>query len=1112
MTDPVAAVLPGFRLHQVEVYNWGTFDRKAWPLHLGGENTLLTGDIGSGKSTLVDAITTLLVPAHRVAYNKAAGAEARERNLRSYVLGHYKSERGGDGPGARPVALRDGTTYSVILAVFRDPARAVTISLAQVFWCKAIDGAPERMYLVSDAALSIREDFIGFTDWADLRKRLRKRGDCDLHDTFPPYGAELCRRLGTSPQALELFHQTVSMKAVGNLTDFVRSHMLEAPPTDERVDALLNHFADLTRAHQAVLDARRQVDGLTPLLEQCRLHADRVQAHSDLTACRDALDAWFGEQKEDLYRKRIRLLGDEEKRQQGRVNDLIRRRGERDQELSQLISDIAINGGDRIAQLSRERTLREQESARRTDTARKAKDCCALLKWEAPADDASFLRMRESAVQRQGVNGNERARLHNDIVDAEVKLHGDRETRDERERELASLGQRASNLDSRLIALRRDICQAVGIAEEELPFAGEILQVRLEAVAWQGAIERVLRNLGQSLLVQDIHYAAVAAWVDEHHLRGKLVYYHTRIESGRGRPGPRSLANKVQVKPNSWAYAWLLRKLQHDHDYVCCESMEEFRREEKALTIQGQIKEKGGRHEKDDRRRLDDPTQFVLGWSNQEKVAAMRLAQQALEQRIASAMEAKGDLERQQRGLERQADALRDLLAIASFADLDVAATTSEIARLDAELERIRTTSDVLAGLTKRKQDCEDERALLQKDIDKAAQGLSDTRSKLADAEGGLVQASEARDGVAPESRALIFPRLEALRAEKPSPREFTIESSANVATDWRRWLQEKLDALAKQLTRLRDAIVVDMTDFRNAWPALTQEVDARVEAAAGYQAILDRLQRDDLPRFCETFRKALRENTIHEIANFHAQLQREQKDIEQRIADINRSLHGIDYNPNRYIALVGAGTGQQQVAEFRRDLRACIENTLGGGEDDAYSEAKYQQVAAIIERLRGRPGWTEEDRRWRDLVTDVRNWFEFSASECWRDGDVEHERYSDSGGKSGGQKEKLAYTVLAASLAYQYRMRDDDRQRRFCFVVIDEAFGRGSDESARFGLDLFSRLQLQLLIATPLQKIRVIEPFVANVGFVANRDGKESMIRNLTIAEYRAELASRKA
>ena len=67
--------LSGFRLKRLEVLNWGTFDGRVWTLHLDGRNGLLTGDIGSGKSTLVDAITTLLVPAQRIAYNKAAGAD-----------------------------------------------------------------------------------------------------------------------------------------------------------------------------------------------------------------------------------------------------------------------------------------------------------------------------------------------------------------------------------------------------------------------------------------------------------------------------------------------------------------------------------------------------------------------------------------------------------------------------------------------------------------------------------------------------------------------------------------------------------------------------------------------------------------------------------------------------------------------------------------------------------------------------------------------------------------------------------------------------------------------------------------------------------------------------
>ena len=70
--------------------------------------------------------------------------------------------------------------------------------------------------------------------------------------------------------------------------------------------------------------------------------------------------------------------------------------------------------------------------------------------------------------------------------------------------------------------------------------------------------------------------------------------------------------------------------------------------------------------------------------------------------------------------------------------------------------------------------------------------------------------------------------------------------------------------------------------------------------------------------------------------------------------------------------------------------------------------------------------------------------------------------------------------------------------------MVIDEAFGRGSDESARYGLELFQRMKLQLLIVTPLQKIHVIEPFVAHVGFVANTNGDDSQLRNMTIQEYR--------
>jgi predicted ATP-binding protein involved in virulence len=63
----------GFRLDAVELYNWGTFHQHIAVLPCGRANTLLTGDIGAGKSTVVDALTTLLVPHQRITYNRAAG-------------------------------------------------------------------------------------------------------------------------------------------------------------------------------------------------------------------------------------------------------------------------------------------------------------------------------------------------------------------------------------------------------------------------------------------------------------------------------------------------------------------------------------------------------------------------------------------------------------------------------------------------------------------------------------------------------------------------------------------------------------------------------------------------------------------------------------------------------------------------------------------------------------------------------------------------------------------------------------------------------------------------------------------------------------------------------
>ncbi|MDD4867278.1 MAG: ATP-binding protein, partial [Mycobacterium sp.] len=180
----------GYRLECAEVYNWGTFDSQVWRFAPGAATALLTGDIGSGKSTIVDALTTLLVPAHKAAYNKAAGAEARERTLRSYVEGHYKSERSEATGRSRAKGLRENRrTYSVILGVFANHAYGETVTLAQVFQQRESAGQPYRFFVTATKQLSITTDFADFgSDLRDLRRRLRAAG-AEIFDEFPKYAA-----------------------------------------------------------------------------------------------------------------------------------------------------------------------------------------------------------------------------------------------------------------------------------------------------------------------------------------------------------------------------------------------------------------------------------------------------------------------------------------------------------------------------------------------------------------------------------------------------------------------------------------------------------------------------------------------------------------------------------------------------------------------------------------------------------------------------------------------------------------------------------------------------------------------------------------------------------
>lgn len=1103
--------LSGFRLQRLEVLNWGTFDNRVWSLQLDGKNGLLTGDIGSGKSTLVDAITTLLVPAQRIAYNKAAGADSKERTLRSYVLGYYKSERNEVTGAAKPVSLRDQNSYSVILGVFHNAGYDQTVSLAQVFWMKDAQGQPARFFVGAERALAITADFANFgSDIAQLRKKLRLQG-AELNDSFPPYAAWFRRRFGIeNDQALELFHQTVSMKSVGNLTDFVRSHMLEPFDVATRIQALMGHFDDLNRAHQAVIKAQQQTGLLAPLVVDCNRHGLLVTEVEGLRRCRESLRAYFAGLKLGLLDKRLKLLADDWERINAQTERFELAREAQVRQIDEMKQAINDNGGDRLERLAAD--IRKMEISRDTRKvkAQRHAQWVAVLGEPVAADASSFAAQHKLfASWREDVN-NRDVDLQNALTEHSVNLRQGKLEHEQLSGEIDSLKRRRSNIDDQQIQIRAALCAALHIQVDDMPFAGELVQVRDEERDWEGAAERLLRGFALSLLVPDAHYKAVAEWVECNHLRGRLVYFHVRSRKAAELPDLHrdSLVRKLAIKHDSIYYDWLERELAYRFDVSCCATQEQFRRETRAITRAGQVKDPSGRHEKDDRHRIDDRSQYALGWSNNAKIAALEARRQQLETRLGHIGNQIGIIDQERKNLANRLDALTRLEEFTTFEEMDWASLTTEIAALMDERSRLESASDVLKQLNERLRE-------LQQTLKTTESELYNTRDKRARVE---QRQSDTQD-LRLQTEALLqnavcekelLPTLGAMYTEALGEHQLTVESCDNREQDVRTWLQTWIDAEDLKLKRLAEKIIKAMVSFREAFKLETADMDASLDAAYEYANLLTQLNRDDLPRFVARFKELLNVNTINEIANFNAQLARERETIKERITHINKSLGEIDYNPGRYIVLETQASPDAEIRDFQQELRACTEGVVTGSDDTQYSEAKFLHVKAIIDRFRGREGLSDQDRRWTAKVTDVRNWFLFAASERWHEDDTEHEHYSDSGGKSGGQKEKLAYTILAASLAYQFGLEwGAVRSRSFRFVVIDEAFGRGSDESAHYGLKLFRQLNLQLLIVTPLQKIHIIEPFVASVGFVHNEGGRVSKLRNLSIEEYLAQKAS---
>lgn len=1092
-----------FQLRCIQTYNWGTFD-KLREIQIAQQGHLVLGPSGSGKSTLLDGHTSLLTPPRWLDFNTAARSSEKgsgDRSLATYVRGAWATQTGEEGEKVKRY-LRTGTTWSAISEAYQD-GTGRTLVLGRILWIKGSGSAESdvhRLFFIVEREFNLREleffkdEGVGF----EVRRLKAKLSDVYFTDEFSAYQTRFTRLFDIkSDRALRLLHKTQSAKDLGDLNKFLRDFMLDPPETFTVAETLVNEFQVLNAAHEAVLTARNQIEALRPVRDGLTEYEQTKLVLSLLAEEKVGVEYWREQNRRDLLLAQINELGTKSEGLAARIEELRTKERREEGEFNALLTIRAGAGGNVLADLQAQ--VDRAERVRLPDVSanhQRMVSSCKALGWTLPATPETFAEVQAQA--RVIFDGRET------MADRHEKLLDDRKreksTLDERFaallKEIQAMEGRASNMPARLLEIRERMCRDLGIAEEELPFVGELLQVKAKENQWTGAIERVLGGFARDLLVEERYYREVAAWVDRSHLGLRLGYRRMTAranQSPAAQPAANSLLRKLDIAPKH--KDWVSEELRR-FDYACVETAEELRKVERGVTLAGQVKHNRSLHEKDDSRRVNDRSNWVLGFSNAEKLQAYRDEFDTLQDDLGKAEKALEQARETTRNESRQVEHSQNLANL-TWENSNIAALLDDIKSLKARIEQEFKARPELSELDKKVD-------LRRKAWDSAVKALQDAQGEAVDVGRESSKAKKRLDEL--HSEQLSFPlspiqkgRL-AARFEETG-KKMTVDQLDTACMAMVRAIGDEESAATSKTANIKQRVEHNLYLFCARWPAEAQGLDPKLESAPDFMAKLQRLETDGLHEYVARFKALLSEQSDQNLAVLHSKLDQERRNIGERMEQVNDSLRRCAFNENTYLKINYDDKPTQEVIEFRGQLKAALSHSFKE-DDDEEMERRFAALNVVVQRLGSQQ---PADVKWRSLVLDVRQHVVFSATE-FDDTSIEVETYDSGAGKSGGQRQKLTTTVLAAALRYQLA-GEDGVWPTYSTVVMDEAFDRADNEFTAMVMNIFKSFGFQVVAATPVKNVMALEPFIGGGTFVSIRDRKHSEALAITYVDQTGRL-----
>lgn len=1084
-----------FYLSGISLNNWGTFENLTH-FAISRKGFVFAGPSGSGKSTALDAHATLMTPPRWLDFNVAARSEkGQDRTLITYVRGAWGNKTGGGSEITRQY-LRSDATWSAISETYRNDLGHV-LTLVQVFWLKSKScqmSDLNRRYFVFERDFELTELQPFLDSGFDRREAEKIWPDTPCIDTFDRYQESFRSRLGIlNESTLRLLHKTQSTKDMGDLNKFLRDFMLTEPGTFKVADELAKSFYELNAAHETVKEAEAQAQVLSPVREH-GLNLEGINASmKELTVTTEALEPFVLQTQKALQEAQAKLTG------QSIETATIKAEGARKayKQATEAWGDLRdqqrnIGGGE----LQRLESQIEEAIGHQTNRGRRMKDFQALCIAIGMANDSTpenFIEVQNKANElmssiKAASSGRKDER-------GELVVKRTRATDDIQaiQKELNSLSSQKSNLPYALLEIRAKMALELDIDIARLPFGGEMIQVKQSEALWQGAIERLLGGFGVTLHVDQNDLPKVTAWVNNRHLGQKLTIQLMRQQSVGTSPSSRAAVHKLDFAKGPHE-AWFRENMKLVSNYECVDSEEELRKCVYGLTKEGLIRDGHTRFRKDDRRDVNDRKNWVLGFSNEGKISEyQRLGQQAVAKfnEAVSAIEHLDAADGDSMSIIEHCKTLSGM----RWDDIDVM----------AYIEKVRMDTERLAQLKDQHPDLE----LMKEKIAKAeiakntAMGEESTRNaalalaqaKLESIEKLIAEICQKHsDKLDPELVAPAQTNLDRLFALSLSARSAEVMNLENIEPVTRAVLNElnvQRRTLEKRQGDNEYGMLSAMSKFIDKWPMEAQDLDSNLASAEEFIVKLEKLEEDKLPEFIGRFDKLLRDQSDQYLTSLMRQLRSEVSSIKERIDQVNDALEKTEFNPGTTLKIDVKDRGLPDVNEFKMTIRGILEQSIGV--DRASDEVRFLALKKLVGRLDSKE---PHELRWRNLVLDVRQHNNFLAVE--RAGKDEIQTYGDSSGQSGGERQKLTLTILAAALRYQLG-GDDGEFPTYSTITIDEAFDKADPEFTKTTMRIFEGCGFQMVVATPLKAVIALDEFVGGAVFIhkgANHISKHKPIQ----------------